>query len=97
MNTYILVESNIINADKLAEYGQQAAITLAHYGGRFIAKGPASSLHGQSAFSHRAIIEFDNEQRALDWYHSDAYQALVPLREQALSSQFQMITTPNAL
>ena len=42
MSAYIIVESNVIDAEKLAQYSQQAAKTVSASHGEFIAKGKAT-------------------------------------------------------
>lgn len=91
MSSYIIVESNVIDADKLAQYGQLAAPTVAKFGGKFIARGAAHPLSGNQLYSKIAVIEFANQQQAQDWYQSDEYQALIELRNQAMDCNFQLV------
>lgn len=91
MSSYIIVESNVLNSDKLKQYSALAAATLAQYGGEFIVKGQSMALHGQSQFKNRAVIRFENEDSANRWYYSDEYQALAALRCQAIDSQFYLM------
>lgn len=90
MKSYVIVDANVINSEKLAEYSAQAVPTVLKYQGKFIAKGNAESLHGNQAFANKAIIEFPSQQHAIDWYNSEEYQALIPLRSQALDCQFHL-------
>lgn len=54
--------------------------TLAPYGGRFIIHGGAPDrLEGAWEGDLIAIV-FPDRARAMGWYESDAYQALLPLR-----------------
>ena len=92
MSSYIIVDSNILDADKLAQYSQQAASTLAQFGGKFVAKGAAQSLHGAQPFANKAVIAFASEQHAKEWYHSEQYQQLIELRNQAMECQFQLVS-----
>jgi uncharacterized protein (DUF1330 family) len=91
MSTFIIVDTNIIDAEKLNQYGQQAAITVAKFDGKFIAKGPIDALHGTPDYQGKAIIEFADQKSAENWYHSDEYQALVPLRNEAIECQFHLL------
>lgn len=91
MSSYIIVDSNVLDANKLAEYSQLASATVAKFGGKFIAKGAAQALHGNQLFTNKAVIEFASEQQANAWYHSQAYQALIELRDQAIDSRFQLV------
>ena len=90
MKSYVIVNANVVNPEKLAQYGAQAAPTVAKYQGKFIAKGESQSLHGDQAFASKAIIEFPSQQHAVDWYNSEEYQALIPLRSQALDCEFHL-------
>jgi len=91
MSSYIIVELNVLDADKLAQYSQLAAPTIAKAGGKFIAKSPVQSLHGDAAFSNKVVIEFPSEQEAKDWYQGEEYQVLIALRNEAMESQFQLV------
>lgn len=91
MASFVVVDANVIDQEKLAQYSLQAKETLEVYGGRFIAKGKPQLLHGDSGYSSKSIIEFPDRQSAIDWYHSEAYQALTELREQGIRSTFQLL------
>lgn len=91
MSSYIVVESNVLDANKLKQYGQLAAPTVANHGGKFLIKGKVAALHGQNQFSNKAVIEFRDKTTAQNWYQSDEYQALIPLRNEAMESQFHLI------
>lgn len=91
MSSYVVVDLNVVDADKLAQYSQLAAPTIEQFGGQFIAKGPVQSLHGNQRFTHKAVIEFTTDQQAQDWYSSEEYQQLIELRDQAMESQFQIV------
>lgn len=58
MSTYIIVESNVLNAEKLQQYGQLAAPTIAEYYGVFIVKGKTITMFGENNYSNRAVIKF---------------------------------------
>ncbi|MBJ7552114.1 DUF1330 domain-containing protein [Marinomonas ostreistagni] len=91
MTSFVVVDSTVIDQEKLAEYSKQAKVTLDMYGGRFLAKGKTEVLHGESGYSNKSIIEFPDRESAINWYHSDIYQALISLREQGIRSTFQLI------
>lgn len=91
MSSYIIVESNVLDVEKLKQYGQLAAPTVAKYGGEFVVKGKAISMHGDNQYTNRAVIKFTDKATAEAWYASDAYQALVELRNQAMHSQFHLV------
>ncbi|MEO9947155.1 MAG: DUF1330 domain-containing protein [Paraglaciecola sp.] len=91
MKTLVIVDVNPIDKTVITEYSQLAAKTLEAYGGQFIAKGPIESLHGDAPYAMKAVIEFPDKQSARDWYSSDAYQAIIPLRNTGMDSQFHLV------
>ena len=92
MATYITVSLTPRDAAKMTEYSAKAAESLKPFDGEVVARGPVVTLSGASAPKVQAILRFPTEERAQDWYQSDAYQALIPLRSQAMDAEFHMIS-----
>jgi uncharacterized protein (DUF1330 family) len=91
MSTLIIVDLTPTDTEKLSAYSAKASETLKTYGGEFLAKGPIESLHGDSHFTTKVVIQFPDRDSATDWYHSDAYQAIIPTRDQGMNSQFHLV------
>lgn len=91
MKHLIIVDLTPINKTLLAEYSALAAKTLESFGGQFIAKGPIETLHGEAAHKMKAVIEFEDKESARSWYKSEAYQAIIALRDQGMESQFHLV------
>ncbi|MGB0733563.1 MAG: DUF1330 domain-containing protein [Pontibacterium sp.] len=91
MTSYVIVESNVLDSEKLMQYSKRAAPTVKQFGGKFIAKGAKHALHGESRFANQSVIQFPSEEDAKAWYASDDYQALAGLRDQAMESHFQLV------
>jgi len=91
MSALIVVDLNPIDKDKMSTYSALAAKTLAAFGGEFIAKGPIASLHGDNPFSTKVVIQFPDREQAEQWYASDAYQEIIPIRDQGMESQFHLV------
>lgn len=91
MTSLVIVDLTPINQEKMAEYSAQAAETFKPFGGHFIAKGAFDVLHGDMTHPVKAIIEFPNKKSAKDWYNSDAYQVIIPLRDEGMNSQFHCV------
>ncbi|MEZ5935356.1 MAG: DUF1330 domain-containing protein [Alphaproteobacteria bacterium] len=65
--------------------------SLEPFGGRFrIHGGPVERLEGTWS-GDLIVIEFPDMQRARDWYSSDAYQAILPLRTNNSEGQVFLI------
>ena len=90
MPVFIVVQGSIRHNDKFEQYAAASRETIAEHEGRVIARGAAEEIHGHVAHPWGAIIEFPNHEAALAWYRSKAYQALLPLREEASESSFTM-------
>ncbi|MGK0440776.1 MAG: hypothetical protein ACJA0N_000571 [Pseudohongiellaceae bacterium] len=91
MATLIIVDLTPTDKQKLGAYSTQAAETLKPYGGEFLAKGPIEALHGATSFTTKVVIRFPDRESAVNWYHSDAYQAIIPTRDQGMDSQFHLV------
>ncbi|MFT7287581.1 MAG: hypothetical protein ACI87W_001695 [Halieaceae bacterium] len=91
MTALIIVDLTPTDKDKLSSYSSMAADTLAPFNGEFIAKGPIESLHGESAFQIKVVIQFPDRDSAVAWYESEAYQKIIPVRNQGMDSQFHLI------
>jgi uncharacterized protein (DUF1330 family) len=64
----------------IVEYLERIDETLAPYGGRFIVHGDAAELREGDDPGALVVIEFGDLAAAENWYASDAYQAILPLR-----------------
>ncbi|KJV06287.1 DUF1330 domain-containing protein [Methylocucumis oryzae] len=91
MSAYIIVSFTPTDAEQLQHYATAVPATLSPYNGELLAKGPAENLQGDSGFTLQALIAFPSKAEASAWYGSAAYQALVPLRDAAMVSQFSLL------
>ncbi len=91
MSAYVIVGLNPKNAEKLQAYSAAAGPTIAQYQGEFLVKGPSQQLFGESNYKMQVIIVFPTHSLAETWYNSAEYQALIPLREQAMDAHFQLV------
>jgi uncharacterized protein (DUF1330 family) len=91
MAAYIIVGLTPKDEEKIQQYGAQVPPTLAQYKGEILIKGPVEQLHGQFDYKSQVILAFPTRDDAVNWYHSDGYQALISTRDQGMDSQFQLI------
>ena len=81
---YVIGNVTVINDDKWSEYRSKVGVTLAPWGGELVFRGSKSAvLGGEHQHSDNVVIRFPNMQAVNNWFGSDAYQALIPLRMQA--------------
>lgn len=91
MTNLVVVDLTPIDKDKMAQYSALAAKTLLPFNGNFIGKGEIEVLSGEAHHKLKVIIQFPDIESARAWYKSEAYQAIIPLREEAMRSQFHLI------
>ncbi|MFT5676909.1 MAG: hypothetical protein ACI808_002858 [Paraglaciecola sp.] len=91
MTAYIIVGLTAKDSDKFQRYGASVGPTLEKYSGKLLAKGPVERLHGDFAYQAQVILTFPSKEDAKSWYQSEDYQALIPLRNEGIDSQFQLI------
>lgn len=80
----IALARNIRDPQKYEEYTTRARALLAAAGAEPVAGGPVSeTLAGTIHAAVAAVVRFPDARALEEWYRSDAYQALVPLRDAA--------------
>lgn len=91
MIAYVMVRFTPKDPEKLQQYAASVPPTLAQHGGEVLAKGPLQPLYGNSNYQTQVIIAFPSKEAAIQWYNSEAYQALIPIRDASMNSQFQLL------
>ncbi len=91
MTAFVIVELEPKDTDKMAMYSEEAGKTVAKFGGTFVAKGPAENLTGETGKPIKVLISFSDKGQALAWYNSVEYQKLIPLRDEGMISNFNLI------
>ena len=92
MAAYVIVQERIDDPAMFEEYRSQVLPTLEPFGGRFLVRGGHYTvLEGEWALERTAMLEFDSREKAEGWYHSEAYQKILPLRINCGESNFIII------
>lgn len=91
MPAYITVNFTPTDKEKLQQYGAAVPATLAKFSGEYLVKGVAEKLSGDNDYQMQVILAFPSKDQATGWYNSPEYQALLPLRDAGMRSQFQLI------
>lgn len=95
MAAYLIAFAKIKDASKLQEYAAAAAPTIIAAGGTVVGRGKLkATLAGSLDVDSGVIAKFPTVAAAHDWYQSPAYQALLPLRDQALAPTFVVLEEP---
>ena len=73
----------IIDGDKLKEYGAANAPILAKHGGEVIAAGAGEVIEGDISSVRLVVIKFPDMEALKAWYNSDEYKPLIEMRQAA--------------
>ena len=78
---YLMGHITITNPEGYKKYSQAVPATIEMYGGKYLARGGASTQReGEALRDRHVIVEFPSRQALDTWYDSPEYQAVLPLR-----------------
>ncbi len=84
MSACVIGHITVKDEEKWAQYRALVPATLAAWGGELLFRGTVDSvLAGSHPHTDTVVIRFPDSAAVAAWYRSPAYQALIPLREQA--------------
>lgn len=86
---YIVVQAEVTNSQRYAEYAKLSPGIIAKYGGKFLARGGKTvTLEGPPAKNRVVVIEFPSLEKAQEFYRSPEFTEAKKLREGAATAQF---------
>ncbi len=89
---YLVVQADISNPERYADYARLAPDIVTKYGGRYLARaGRTLTLEGPPARSRVVVIEFPSVDAAQQFYNSPEYTAARKLREGSATAQFVVV------
>ena len=84
MSACVIGHITVRDEDKWAQYRAQVPATLAPWGAELLFRGQRTAvLSGAHAHTDTVVIRFPDAATVDGWFQSAAYQALIPLRQQA--------------
>jgi uncharacterized protein (DUF1330 family) len=93
MTTYLINHLRIpgdVPNDEALSYLEQVEATVAPHGGKWLAQGPVEVVEGAWPGSV-VLMEFPSRDALEAWYHSPAYQGILPLRTRNAISDIVLI------
>jgi uncharacterized protein (DUF1330 family) len=90
MSAYLIVEATVLDAESRNRNASEVEPLLREFGAEVIAFGPWQVLSGEPAFDNGMIIRFPDNETALAWYQSPAYQSLLEICSAALDCRFRL-------
>ena len=81
---FVVGQMTVKQPEKWAQYRSQVLATLLPFSGELVFRGEqALSFSGVNPHPDIVVIRFPTLDAAHGWFQSNAYQALIPLREAA--------------
>ena len=85
---YLVVQSDVTNAEQYAAYAKLTPAIVEKFGGKFLARGGRNTtLEGPKAPARVVVIEFPNFDAATGFYNSPEYVAARKIRSGAAAMQ----------
>ena len=92
MSAYVIANVDIRDPAIYAEYIKLTPVTIAAFGGRFMARGGKSErLEGEMPANRIVILEFDTYEQAKAWYDSEGYRAARAVRQSASAGSLILV------
>lgn len=85
---YLIAEVDVINPEKYPAYMEAVSPLIAEYGGKYIVRAGTNAVpEGRAIQGRLVVIEFPNYSRLLEFWNSEEYQAIKPLRTDNANSR----------
>ncbi|MET0273263.1 MAG: DUF1330 domain-containing protein [Phenylobacterium sp.] len=88
---YVVNEIVVSDPERFQTYAAQVPPTLAPFGGRYLVRSGESETISGDPPGRIVILEFPNREQALAWRTSDAYRAILPIRDATSTSRVYVI------
>jgi uncharacterized protein (DUF1330 family) len=84
MSAYLIGHITINDPEKWKIYVEGVQKSLIPFEADVVFRGKrATVLTGEHPYQHTVVIKFSDQPTLQKWYHSDAYQALISVRDEA--------------
>jgi uncharacterized protein (DUF1330 family) len=84
MAAYVVLNIEVTNPDRYAEYVKAAGATVEQFGGRYLVRGgKTEKLEGTLEPKRFVVLEFPSLERARAWWDSEEYRKPKALRQSA--------------
>lgn len=76
----------------MQEYRKLAEVSIAEFGGKYLARGADPMVvEGAAARTKVVIVEFPSMQQAKSWYASSSYSRALKVRQEALERRLVFV------
>ncbi|HZD48837.1 MAG TPA: DUF1330 domain-containing protein [Silvibacterium sp.] len=89
---YVIAEVDVTDSALMQKYGAKVPETLAPFNHHYVVRSAKiQSLEGEPPKGGIVIIAFDSVEKAREWYDSQAYAAIRPIRQSAAKSRIFIV------
>jgi uncharacterized protein (DUF1330 family) len=81
----------IFKPEQAAEYSKLATVAIRDGGGRILARGKATTVHGAGVAERTVLVEFDSLVEAVAAFESPAYQEALDVLGDAVERDFRIV------
>ena len=92
MAAYAIAEVDVSDVEMFKVYMELVPKTVEHFGGKYLVRGGATSvIEGAWRPKRLVIIEFDDADKAMEWYTSEEYSQALKLRHNSSATNLVFI------
>ena len=92
MATYVIADNRVNDRSTFDQYRQVVGPTVLAYGGKYLIRGaPADCVEGEWPYQGLVVIEFEDREKAREWYDSPEYSAIKQLRQDSADSLLSIV------
>ncbi|MEX0958640.1 MAG: DUF1330 domain-containing protein [Burkholderiales bacterium] len=92
MSAYLIAEVEVRDPQGYDEYRKLVGPTLQKHGGKFLVRGgKVETLEGDWNPKRVVVLEFENVEKARQWYDSPEYRVARDIRQKASDGKFVLV------
>ena len=81
MSGFVIANINVKNSEAYKEYVGKVVDTIKKFGGEYLVRaGEYKVMEGKWENPRTVVIKFPNYDKALEWYNSEEYKPVKPIR-----------------
>ena len=81
MTGYVIANIDVKNTEAYKEYISKVKPIVEKFGGKYIVRaGEYKVIDGEWKYPRTVVIKFPNYEKALEWYNSEEYKPVKPIR-----------------
>ena len=81
MSGYVIANINVKNSEAYKEYVSKVKPTVEKFGGKYLVRnGEFKVIDGEWKHPRTVVIKFPTYEKALEWYNSEEYKPIKPIR-----------------